>query len=77
VARSANTGISCFIDQKGRVTEAQAYGVEAAISSEILFNEKKSIYQRRGDVIARLSLLVFILLAIGAFFRKTEKRKIT
>lgn len=76
VARSANTGISCFIDQKGRVTEAQAYGVEAAISSEILFNEKKSIYQRWGDVIARLSLLVFILLAIGAFFRKTEKRKI-
>ena len=35
IARSANTGISCFIDQRGSVLQATEYGVPAAVRGTV------------------------------------------
>lgn len=73
IARAANTGISCFIDQHGRVSKATRYGDTAAIEGAILFNEVKTLYQRVGDVTARVSALMLLLFFAGSFFRKKKQ----
>lgn len=72
IARSANTGISCFIDQKGRISQATKYGVEAAIRQKILFNNVKTVYQKSGDIIAKVALLMLIFLFAGAFIARKD-----
>lgn len=64
VARSANTGISGFINQRGDVVQHTAWWVPAAISQEINLNDERTFYTEHGDII------VFIALAgcLAAFF---------
>lgn len=58
VARSANTGISCFIDQRGDISQATKYGEEAAIRGKIKFNRENTFYVIWGDLIARIAVFV-------------------
>lgn len=58
IARSANTGISCFIDQHGRVWKPTQYGEEAVISGTLLANDQLTFYAKYGDFIGRLGLLL-------------------
>jgi apolipoprotein N-acyltransferase len=53
VARSANTGISCFINQRGDVTQAQAWATDAVIRQEIMANDELTFYAKNGDLIGR------------------------
>lgn len=64
VARSANTGISCFIDQKGEVFQATGYGQPDCIRSVLRANEKLTFYSRHGDILGRycLTFSLFLLL---------------
>jgi len=62
VARSANTGISCFIDQKGNVTMQSSWWKEDALRSTIDKNNHLTLYSRTGDLIGQ------ILLALGIAF---------
>jgi apolipoprotein N-acyltransferase len=64
IARSANTGTSAFIDQRGDVSQATDYWVPAVIKQTINTNNGITFYVQYGDYIARLSLLIagFILL---------------
>jgi len=64
IARSANTGISCFINQRGDVSQATSWWVEAAISGTINSNNKLTFYTKNGDYIARISLFVSVLLVL-------------
>ena len=64
IARSANTGISCFINQRGDVLQATDWWVEAAIKGSINANDKITLYVKFGDYIARISLLMSILLVL-------------
>ncbi|ERJ58233.1 apolipoprotein N-acyltransferase [Sphingobacterium paucimobilis] len=57
VARSANTGISGFINQRGDIVQNTAWWAPAALSQEINLNEELTIYTRYGDLIAYLGLL--------------------
>ncbi len=68
IARSANTGISAFINQKGEITSALKYGTKGALSSDININNKLTFYVLAGDYIARISIFIsflLLLLAIG------------
>ncbi len=56
VARSANTGTSAFINQRGDVSQATAYWVPAVIKQTINTNNMITFYVRHGDYIARASL---------------------
>ena len=77
VARSANTGISAFINQRGDVAQATAYWEPAVIKQNINTNDKLTFYVRYGDYIARISLLVaavMLLLTISnGILKRTRK----
>ncbi|MEL6987208.1 MAG: apolipoprotein N-acyltransferase, partial [Bacteroidota bacterium] len=62
IARSANTGISCFINQRGDILQATKYGETIAISGSIQMNEKLTFYSRFGDWIAWICLGLTVLL---------------
>ncbi len=74
IARSANTGISAFINQRGDVSQKTKYWEPAVIRQVINANDRITFYVRYGDYIGRLSAvvaIVLLLLAIGAKVRKS------
>ena len=53
VIRSANTGISAFIDVKGNITASQYYNTKKALVGKInIANAPETFYVRYGDYIA-------------------------
>lgn len=58
IARSANTGISGFIDQKGGVLQDLGWDERGALTDMILTNDKITFYVKYGDYIARLACYV-------------------
>ena len=77
IARSANTGISCFINQRGDISQRTEYWVPAAIRQKINANDKITFYVKYGDYIGRVSLLVtalFALMTISISLRKRKQR---
>lgn len=77
VARSANTGISCFIDQKGQVHQATGYWEPACIRQTLHANDKLTLYSRYGDILGRfclpLSLFFILLTFVYRIFPKAWK----
>jgi apolipoprotein N-acyltransferase len=73
IARSANTGISCFINERGDILQATKYEETIAISGKLMPGDKKTFYTQWGDLIARISLFLFLLsiaLRITSKYRK-------
>ena len=64
IARSANTGISCFINQRGEVSQATGWWVETAIKGEVNINDEITFYVKYGDYIGRISMFVSSLLVL-------------
>jgi len=65
IARSANTGISGFINQKGDIVSRTRYGEKTALLGHVHLNQKLTFYVQYGDYIARICTgLLAILLAI-------------
>ncbi|MGB0805793.1 MAG: apolipoprotein N-acyltransferase [Salibacteraceae bacterium] len=69
IARSANTGISCFIDQRGVTHQATEWWVPDVIKSKIGVNSELTFYTKYGDIIGRVSLAFGLLLLIFAISR--------
>jgi apolipoprotein N-acyltransferase len=57
VARAANTGVSGFIDAKGRILETSNIFTEAALTRTLVPGSTKTFYTRHGDVFAWLCIL--------------------
>jgi apolipoprotein N-acyltransferase len=62
IIRSANTGISCFIDQRGDINQATAYEETKAFTGAVRLNEKITFYTKWGDFIGRISFFMAILI---------------
>ena len=75
IARSANTGISAFINQRGDILQATRYDEQAAIKGTIRFNDAITFYVVWGDAIARVALFTSILLLLNTFVRGRMKEK--
>jgi len=76
IARSANTGISCFIDQKGKASHLTPWWTRDAIRGVIHTNEKKTFYTRHGDYFGRVSdFFAVILLLYVISYRLMRKKK--
>jgi len=70
IARSANTGISCVVDEMGEIHAAQAWWKEGYIMANISPNNDKTFYVRFGDLLSKLaSILTFILIGYSIFLR--------
>ncbi|MEA3444737.1 MAG: apolipoprotein N-acyltransferase [Bacteroidota bacterium] len=61
IARSANTGISCFINQKGELLQASKFGNEDVIKGTISPNSKFTFYTTNGDYIGRIASFLAVL----------------
>ena len=70
IARCANTGISAFIDQKGRILERTAWWEPAVLKGTVNLSGRETFFVRNGDIVGRLSVFVSILLLLAAAVRK-------
>jgi apolipoprotein N-acyltransferase len=65
VARSANTGISCFIDPYGTVINQRPYNTAAAIKLAIApTTHSATFYVRYGDILSRIMVLASIIIVL-------------
>lgn len=69
IARSANTGTSAFINQRGDISQTTNYEEATAIRGAIKFNDTKTIYVQWGDIIGRIAVFTFILLLLNTFVK--------
>ncbi|BCA53428.1 Apolipoprotein N-acyltransferase [Nitrospira sp. KM1] len=68
-ARSANTGISGFIDPFGRIIRASPIFTEEAFHAEIPALQSRTFYSRHGDVFAYGCVLISLILILFGLFR--------
>ncbi len=76
IVRSANTGTSCFIDQRGDIRMETAYETDDAIRDVVYHNTKPTFYSRHGDyiiyLVGFLTLTLGIIAVINLWRRKAE-----
>lgn len=76
IARSANTGISAFINQRGDIAQATAYWEEDVIKQSINLNDEKTFYVKHGDYIARIAVFGTVMLLLititGVLMRRSK-----
>ena len=71
-ARSANTGISGFVDPFGRIVEATPIFTEQAVKTTIQVWRPDTFYSRHGDVFAYGCAIICALLFLFGLFRTKE-----
>ncbi len=76
VVRSANTGISEFIDPFGRyIGEPTEYGRIASITENIPLNDRKTFYSEHGNWIAHLAEIISAASILFGLFLKLKNRE--
>lgn len=70
IARSANTGISCTINQKGEISNATSWWKDDAIKASINTNEKITLYTRLGDYLGVIALYTTIIIFLSLLYNK-------
>jgi len=70
VARSANTGISSLINQKGQELQRIGWWETSAIRGELVKNERLTFYTRHGDYMGRAAVFVTIVLLLYALLQR-------
>jgi apolipoprotein N-acyltransferase len=78
IARSANTGISCFIDPVGNVINPQPWNEPAVIKLAIPVDSRQTFFVKYGDLISRASAIlsgVILLLALISWIKALINHK--
>ena len=71
-ARSANTGISGFVDPFGRIIQASPLFTEEALQATITAWQPHTFYSQNGDVFAYGCVIICALLWLYGYFRTKE-----
>jgi apolipoprotein N-acyltransferase len=71
-ARSANTGISGFIDPFGRILNQTPLFTEQALRATIPIGQSRTFYSYYGDVFAYGCAIICAILWLYGFFRTEE-----
>lgn len=74
VARSANTGVSGFINIRGEDCNRLEWEERGVTTANIRLNKRTTLYARMGDYIGRISLLVAILCLLYAITYNVKRR---
>lgn len=77
VARSANTGISCFIDPLGNVIAPQPWDTPASIKLAVPVDNRQTFFVQHGDIFSRACVAVsvlLILLTTGTWIKRRLKK---
>lgn len=75
IARSANTGISAFFNQRGEILESLGWWERAGITNTLNANDRLSFYTKHGDYIGRISLAMTIMLLLYTLIRSIISKK--
>ncbi|MCF8379366.1 MAG: apolipoprotein N-acyltransferase [Bacteroidales bacterium] len=69
IARSANTGISAFFNQKGEIIDSLGWWKRGGLKATLNANQKLSFYTLHGDFIGRISAVMTIMLLLYTMVR--------
>jgi len=75
ITRSANTGISAIINDKGEIEQRTNWWEKAVIKGSIRTNNKKTFYTRNGDLLGQACKFISIFLILGAIVKRKLKGK--
>ena len=74
ICRAANTGITAFIDPKGKIVKQSGIFKEGAMDGTIYLSKGKTFYTLYGDVFAWICSGFTLLLLLYAFIQKRNKK---
>lgn len=75
VARSANTGISCVINQKGEIIEQLNWDERGAINQTVNANDELTFYTKYGDLYGRVAAFLFLTMLLYTLSTAVKNRK--
>ena len=75
MARSANTGISCFIDQRGEIISELGWNEYGALRATINRNTEFTFFTKYESIIGRISSFLSIAMLLYAFSTAAQKSK--
>ncbi len=75
IARSANTGTSCFIDQWGKVFLPTSWWKPEVIKQGITLNSELTFYVRHGDYIGRAAVIISLGMIVFSIFLRFRRKK--
>lgn len=64
IARSANTGISAFINQRGDILKSRGWWIEDSFKDKLKANDKLTFYTKYGDYFGRISVFIIGLILL-------------
>lgn len=73
IARSANTGISCFINEFGEISNATNFWEEAVIEKQLYKNNNRTFFAKNGDIISYFSTFIAIILVMLSIILRFKK----
>lgn len=76
VARAANTGVSCFIDIRGKRTTETEWWTQAVLKGEICPETRITTYVKYGDYLMKISLLISALIILFILILLPVRKKI-
>ncbi|MCH2231530.1 MAG: apolipoprotein N-acyltransferase [Crocinitomicaceae bacterium] len=77
VVRSANTGTSCFINQRGDISQPTQWWVPDAITEQVNLNTEQTFYTTYGNVLGRSFSFVSVFLLLFTFVKRFKKKYIS
>jgi apolipoprotein N-acyltransferase len=76
LARSANTGISAFIDQRGTISHRTGWWVGASSRATVHLNTEETFYVRYGELIGRGAQVLAVLGLLALVVRRFVERAV-
>jgi apolipoprotein N-acyltransferase len=75
IARSANTGISAIINQKGELIDTLGWYKRSVLKGTVNANNEMTFYTRNGDYIGRFAYYLGFFMMLYTIIRRFAKRK--
>ncbi len=75
VVRSANTGISCLIDARGRITTQTEWWKSSVLKGTVFPQQRITLYVKCGDIILKSAVLTSLLILAWTFLAVPLLRK--
>lgn len=73
IARCANTGTSCFIDDFGNVSDATNWWEEAVIEKNLYVNYNMTFFSQFGDLLSYAAVIISVLSILYAFILRFKR----
>lgn len=75
IARSANTGISAIIDDRGVIKQSLGYEEQGVLKGTLLPKTELTFYTTHGDYIARIATVMGLFVILFSVFRRGKMQR--